>query len=156
MRAANVETVSLRAWTGDGLRESVSAWSPTPAWAPSLRSETDKPLPKPFKLAPDVRLGLEAILRSQQLFAVQGEGLSVITCRKGAGEFTVGIANNTWREQPFRLESLCGKMESLRELPLDTSEAGVPGQTPEVVDAATSSARTAPTRLREAMSACLP
>ena len=99
-----------------------------------LRSETDKPLPKPFKLAPDVRLGLEAILRSQQLFAVQGEGLSVITCRKGPGEFTIGIANNTWREQPFLLESLCGKVESLRELPLATSEAGAPGQTPEVVD----------------------
>ncbi len=101
---------------------------------PGLRSETDKPLPKPFRLAPDVRLGLEAILRSQQLFAVQGDGLSVITCRKGAGEFTVGIANNTWREQPFRLESLCGKLESLRELALDTSETGAPGQTPEVVD----------------------
>ncbi len=101
---------------------------------PGLRSETDKPLPKPFKLAPDVRLGLEAILRSQQLFAVQGEGLSVITCRKRASEYTIGIANNTWREQPFRLESLCGKIESVRELPLDTPEAGVPGQTPEVVD----------------------
>jgi hypothetical protein len=101
---------------------------------PGLRSETDKPLPKPFKLATDVRLGLEAILRSQQLFAVQGEGLSVINCRKGAGEFTIGIANNTWREQPFRLESLCGTIASLRELPLDASEAGGPGQTPEVVD----------------------
>jgi len=101
---------------------------------PDMRSETDKPLPKPFKLATDVRAGLEAILRSQQLFAVQGEGLSVITCRKGPGDYTVGIANNTWREQPFRLESLCGRVESLRELPLDTSEAGTPGQTPEVVD----------------------
>jgi hypothetical protein len=99
-----------------------------------LCSETDKPLPKPFKLVPEVRLGLEAILRAQQLFAVEGEGLSVITCRKSAGEFVIGIANNTWREQPFRLESLCGKVESLRELPLDTSEAGAPGQTPEVVD----------------------
>jgi hypothetical protein len=101
---------------------------------PGLRSETDKPLPRPFKLAPDVRLGLEAILRSQQLFAVQGEGLSAITCRKRAGEYTIGVANNTWREQPFRVESLCGKIESLRELPLDASEAGAPGQTPEVVD----------------------
>jgi len=99
-----------------------------------LCSETDKPLPKPFKLVPEVRLGLEAILRAQQLFAVEGEGLSVITCRKSAGEFVIGIANNTWREQPFHLESLCGKVESLRELPLDTSEAGAPGQTPEVVD----------------------
>ena len=57
---------------------------------------------------------------------MQGEGLSVITCRKRAGEYTVGIANNTWREQPFRLESLCGKMESLRELPLDTVGGGRP------------------------------
>jgi hypothetical protein len=59
-----------------------------------VRSETDKPLPKPFKLAPDVRLGLEAILRLQQLFAVQGEGLSLIICRKSPGEFTIGIASN--------------------------------------------------------------
>jgi hypothetical protein len=103
---------------------------------PGVRSETDKPLAKPFKLAPEVRVGLEAIMRSQQLFTVPGEGLSVITCRKGTGEFMIGIANNTWREQPFHIESLCGKVESLRELPLDTSEAGAPGQTPEVVDGA--------------------
>jgi hypothetical protein len=100
----------------------------------ALRSETDKPLPKPFKLAPDVRLGLERILHSQQLFALHGEGLSLITCRKRAGEFTIGIANNTWREQPFGLESLCGHIESLRELPLDTSEKGAVGQTPESVE----------------------
>ena len=78
----------------------------------------------PTRSHPDVRSGLEAILRSQQLFAVHGEGLSLITCRKRAGEYTIGIANNTWREQPFRLESLCGQIESLRELPLDQSEKG--------------------------------
>ena len=66
---------------------------------------------------------------------MHGEGLSLITCRKRAGEFTIGIANNTWREQPFRLESLCGKIESLRELPLDQSEKGAVGQTPIGVDA---------------------
>ena len=107
----------------------------SPSKSLALRSETDKPLLKPFKLAPDVRLGLQAILRSQQLFAAHGEGLSLITCRKRAGEYTIGLANNTWREQPFRLESLCGAIESLRELPLDRSEAGAAGQTPEGVDA---------------------
>jgi hypothetical protein len=66
---------------------------------------------------------------------VRGEGLSLITCRKGAGEYTIGIANNTWREQPFRLESFCGRIESRRELPLDQSEVGAIGQTPEGVDA---------------------
>ncbi len=109
--------------------------APGPTASQALRSETDKPLPKPFEIAGDVRSGLEAILSSQQLFAVQGEGLSLITCRKRAGEFTIGIANNTWREQPFRLESRCGRIESLRELPLDTSEQGALGQTPEGVNA---------------------
>lgn len=101
----------------------------------ALRNETDKSLLEPFKLAQDVRAGLEAILRLQQLFAVQGEGLSLITCRKRAGEFTIGIANNTWREQPFRLESLCGRIEFLRELPLDVSDRDALGQTPESIDA---------------------
>ena len=118
---------------------------PEPATSQALRSETDKPLPKPFKLAADVRLGLEAILRSQQLFAVQGEGLCLITCRKRAGELAIGVANNTWREQPFRLESLCGRIESLRELPLDRSEAGALGQTPEGVDASNLGTNTANT-----------
>jgi len=101
---------------------------------PALRSDTDKPLPKPYTFDADVRRGLDKILRSQQLFAVRGEGLSLITCRKRDGEFTIGIANNTWREQPFRLESLCGKIELLRELPLDQSENGMVGQTPIGVD----------------------
>ncbi len=108
---------------------------PTPT--PALRSETDKPLPKPYAFDADVRRDLDKILRSQQLFAVRGEGLSLIACRKRAGEFTIGLANNTWRVQPFRLESLCGKIESLRELPLDQSEKGAVGQTPECIDAAT-------------------
>ena len=106
-----------------------------PAPAQSLRSETDKPLPKPYTLEADVRHGLETILRAQQLFAVQGEGLSFITCRKRAGEFLIGIANNTWREQPFRLESRCGKIESLHEVAVDTSERGAVGYTPPAIAA---------------------
>jgi len=99
-------------------------------------NEIDKPLPKPYTLEPKVRSRLEQILRAQQLFNLRGEGLSLITCRKQAGEYTIGIANNTWKEQPFHLESLCGKIESLREIPLDQSEKGAIGQTPIGVDAA--------------------
>ena len=65
----------------------------------------------------------------------QGTGFSFVTYRKRAGEYTIGIANNTWREQAFRLISRCGKIESVRELPLDQSEKGAEGQTPDVVDA---------------------
>ncbi len=105
--------------------------------AQSLRSEIDKPLPKPYRLEPDARLVLENILRSQQLFRVQGEGLSFITCRGRAGEFTVGIANNTWQEQSFRLESLCGQIEALREIPIPDQERDAVGYTPQGIAAST-------------------
>ncbi|HNQ87962.1 MAG TPA: hypothetical protein PKM73_04955 [Verrucomicrobiota bacterium] len=111
--------------------------SPQPLPDPAVRSEIDKPLPRPYALDAKVRSRLQQIFRSQQLFALHGEGLSLITCRKQAGAYTLGLANNTWREQPFRLESLCGPIESLRELPLDPSEKGAVGQTPLGVDAAT-------------------
>lgn len=109
---------------------------PQPLPDQPLHSEIDKPLSKPYALEPGVRNRLEQILQSQQVFSLRGEGLSLITCRKRAGEYTLGIANNTWREQLFRLESLCGEIESLRELPLDQSEKGAVGQTPIGVDAA--------------------
>ncbi len=99
-----------------------------------LRSQTDKDLPKPYRLDPEVRRRLEELLRSQQLFAVDGTGLSFITCRKGPGEYTLSIANNTWRQQPFRLESKCGAIQSVRELPLDQSERDAVGYAPEAVD----------------------
>jgi hypothetical protein len=98
-----------------------------------LRGDIDKPLPKPYSVDPEVRHSLDQILRSQALVEVQGEGLSFITCRKAAGEFTIGIANNTWHQRPFRLISHCGKIESINELPLDPPETVAPGYTPEVI-----------------------
>ena len=109
---------------------------PRPLADTPLQSEIDTPLPKPYALEPGVRSRLEQILRAQQLFHVRGTGLSVVTCRTRAGEYTLGIANNTWREQPFQIESFCGEIDSLREVPLDQSEKGAVGQTPIGVDAA--------------------
>ena len=103
----------------------------------AIKSELDKPLPKPFQLHNHVRLILEDIFRAQQLFTVTGEGLSFITCRGRAGEYWIGIANNTWREQPFRIESRCGEILSQRELAIDESEQGAVGQTPIGVEAST-------------------
>lgn len=100
-----------------------------------IKSEVDKPLPKPFRMLNHVRLILEDIFGSQQLFAVQGEGLSFITCRRRAGEYWIGIANNTWREQPFRIESRCGEILSQREIAIDVSEHGAVGQTPIGIEA---------------------
>lgn len=99
-----------------------------------LRSAVDAPLPKPFVLEPAVRETLSAIFRGQQLFAVEGSGLSVVTCRQGPGTYTVGIANNTWRESPWSIESRCGAIESVTELALDAAERGAEGFLPEGVD----------------------
>jgi len=104
-----------------------------PASRPLL-SQVDHPLPRPCVFDPAMRRALEGILRSQQLFEVQGDGLSFVTCRKDAGHFTIGVANNTWREQPFRLASLCGEIQALGELALDQSEKGAPGYAPENVE----------------------
>lgn len=98
-----------------------------------LHSEVDRPLPRPYVLRPEARETLDAIFRQQVLFDVGSRGLSVITCRQGPGVYTLGIANNTWAAQPFKITSLCGPIQSLEELPLDDSEVGAAGHLPENV-----------------------
>ena len=100
----------------------------------SLQNVTDRPLAKPHALGDEVRRGLIEIFRQQSLFEVAGEGLSVVTCRKQAGEYTLGIANNTWRESRFRITSRSGTVESITELPLDSAEKTAAGYLPEGVD----------------------
>ncbi len=95
-----------------------------------IRSEVDQPLPKPYKLRPEVRKGLEEILTHQALFALSDRELSLITCRKGPGEFTLCIANNSWRERPLEIASRCGPLVAIRELPLDTAEKSAVGYLP--------------------------
>ncbi|MEI2725212.1 MAG: hypothetical protein V9H26_17330 [Verrucomicrobiota bacterium] len=99
------------------------------ATSASIRSEVDKPLPKPYTMLNHVRRILGEVLQEQQLFEV-GTNLSFITCRRGPGEFTLGIANNSWRELPFTIVSHCGPIHFLRELPLDQSEYACRGPDP--------------------------
>jgi hypothetical protein len=101
-----------------------------------LKSETDRPLPKPYSLRPEVRRALDELFRQQALFQADGEGLSLVTCRKGPGEYRLCIANNSWHQQPLKIASHCGDIESIRELPLDASELGAVGYCPEGVDGA--------------------
>jgi hypothetical protein len=92
--------------------------------------QIDKPLAKPYPLLKHVRAILDEAFRAQRLFEV-GDGLSLITCRKGPGEYTLGVSNNTWRQQPLKIVSHCGRIESLRELALDQAEKGAVGYLPE-------------------------
>jgi hypothetical protein len=98
--------------------------------AEEVGNEVDKPLAKPYPLLKHVWSVLDQAFRTQMLFEV-GEGLSLITCRKGSGEYTLGVSNNTWRQQPLKIVSHCGGIESLRELALERSEKGAVGYLPE-------------------------
>jgi hypothetical protein len=100
------------------------------ALADEVQNEIEKPLAKPYPLLKHVRAILDEAFRTQMLFEV-GEGLSLITCRKCPGEYTLGISNDTWRQQPLKILSHCGRIESLRELVLDQSEKGAVGYLPE-------------------------
>jgi hypothetical protein len=60
-----------------------------------------------------------------------GEGLSVIACRRGKAEYTIGVANNSLRALPFAIRSRIGRIESLRESVLDNSEKTAVGYLPE-------------------------
>ncbi len=111
-----------------------------------VRAQVDRALPRPYRLRPDVRAALDEVFRHQRLFEVADAGLSVITCRKGPGSYTLGIANNSWQEQPLTIRSLIGPIESLRELPIDVAERSAEGFLPENV-AARSLGRNTPTSI---------
>ncbi len=99
----------------------------------AVTSEIDKPLPQPYVLHAEVRRALDTVFRQQQLFDVGNPQLSFITCRKGPGEYTLGVANNSWTEQPLRIVSHCGTLESVQELTLGAAEHMAAGYLPEGV-----------------------
>jgi len=111
--------VGARAASGVGL-----------ALTEEVQNGIDKPLAKPYPLLKHVRRILDEAFRSQRLFEV-GDSLSLITCRKGPGEYMLGVSNNTWRQQPLEIVSRCGRIVSLRELALDQAEKGAVGYLPE-------------------------
>jgi len=105
---------------------------PEPVSGVHVDSAIDTPLPEPYRLSKEARATLDEVFRGQALFDA-GAGLSLIVCRRAPGEYTVGIANNSWQERPFHIVSRCGPIESIRELALDASEKGAPGYLPEGV-----------------------
>ena len=58
----------------------------------------DKNMKSPYPLLSHVELIISEILKSTAIFNGM-EGMSLITCRKGKGEYTVAICNNTWTEK---------------------------------------------------------
>jgi hypothetical protein len=98
--------------------------------AATIGSHVDQPLERPWSMYGFAREILASLLQQQRLFEADPR-LALLTCRKGRGEYTVGILNNTWRELPLRLQSHCGEILSQRELPLDQAEKSAVGYLPE-------------------------
>lgn len=94
-----------------------------------LASEIDTPLARPFPLLHHARAVLESLFASQMLFEV-GDGLSLITCLRGPGDYTLGLANNGLAERPFHVVSRCGPIQSITELVVDDAEKTAPGYLP--------------------------
>ena len=92
----------------------------------------DSEMKSPFPLLLHVELILRNILGATAIFN-QIEGLSMITCRKNQGEYTLAICNNTWTEKPFNISSSAGKILKISELPTDVSERKATGFLPDTV-----------------------
>ncbi|MBN2129352.1 MAG: TIM barrel protein [Sedimentisphaerales bacterium] len=75
----------------------------------------NQPLPQPHTLLAHVRRVLDSGFRSQQLFSV-GDDLGFITCRKGPGDYTVGVFNNSLQSKPFKITSRYGPIRKVTEL----------------------------------------
>ena len=96
------------------------------------KSSVDAPLKTPFPLLNHVKAVLGDIFAGTEIFNT-GNDLSEITCRKGPGEFTVAITNNSWLEKPFQITAKAGKILNMTELPLDCSEQKAIGFQPKSV-----------------------
>ncbi|MBX7258864.1 MAG: sugar phosphate isomerase/epimerase [Candidatus Hydrogenedentes bacterium] len=94
-----------------------------------IANPIDQPLLKPFPMLRHVRAVVDSAFREHVLFDA-GPDVSLIVCRKAAGDYTLGICNNVLEERPFTITSHCGAIQSIEEQPLDQSEKGAPGYLP--------------------------
>lgn len=99
-----------------------------------VQSAVERPYASPYPLLAHVRLLLSDLVGAPCPFEAPA-GLSLIVCRKGRGEYTLGLCNNGLSPRPFRIVSRCGQVESVHELPLDQSEKGAVGYLPNGLEA---------------------
>lgn len=104
----------------------VPAISAAPDGIPNL---VETQLLKPYPLLTHVRALLDRAFRDQMLFDA-GPDLSLVVCRRAPGDYLLGVANNSLQARPLAITSLCGPIERMTELMLDTSELGAAGHLP--------------------------
>ena len=102
---------------------------------PTWENTVDTRLYQSMRLRDEVRQVLDAVFKREMLFDAGAE-LTLITCRKEPGYYTLAVTNNALAEKPLKIISRCGDIEEIRELPLDTSEKNAAGYLPEGVSGA--------------------
>lgn len=94
--------------------------------------QEEKPLGKPYPILNHVRVLLEDIFVSQQLFETN-PALSMVTTVKNPREYHVLLTNSSWEPVSFAIQARVGKIASIRELPISEKEMKALGYTPKVV-----------------------
>jgi hypothetical protein len=98
----------------------------------------DRKMKNPYPLTPETKVALDAVLREQMIFgtskAPSENGLSLVTCRRGKGEYTLLISNSSWEEKPFEIVSFAGTITKIEELPLDMKELDDPAYVVDCID----------------------
>lgn len=97
-----------------------------------VKVKEEAPLDKPYPILKHVEALMQDLFSSAQLFGTNPE-LSLITCSRGSGEYTVLVSNESWEPKDFSIEAKTGQIVSIEELPTDCSELKAVGYTPKVV-----------------------
>ena len=95
----------------------------------TIDNAEEEPLACPFPLLAHVARLVTGAAAVERLFSV-GEELGYVTCRKGAGSYTLGIWNSRLDARPFAIASHCGAIRSVEELAIDQSEKELTGYWP--------------------------
>ena len=130
-----------------------SEWgvAPAPQIALPFRPKVEEPYRTPFPIEPAVERKLSEIFREQQIFSPSSSsdphGLSLVTCRRSRGEYTLCLMNNTWREQPFLISARVGKIVRIEDISPKDCEIGDVGYAPEGIAESLSPGTNTPDRI---------
>jgi hypothetical protein len=104
----------------------------TPQSKLPVKVNEEMPLDKPYPILQHVKILLQDVLSSAQLFEVT-RGLSFVTCAKSPTEFNVLVSNPKWTGQDFTIAAKSGAITSMQELKINASEMTAVGYTPKVI-----------------------
>ena len=124
--------LAVRLKMGDGaITVLLSPWglNEKPVVSGAITNEPHEELECPFGLLRHARRVLDEVLVSQRLFSMD-DRLAHVVCRRGPGEYTLGVFNNELEGLPLAITSHCGAVEEIEELAIETVPHDIVGYWP--------------------------